>query len=328
VGPILALAYHPNGETFAAGGANASITIWQPGEAWRLSRPKGEADLDLSFIHEVTQFEQYQAQGELNITHPDSGYSARAGCAAAVETYEPCPEGFVQAFEANGQRLNLEPAEITNWPDALTFNSDGTKLAVAACRSETGNDCPQSGIWIWSLPHGTVKSHLTRVARIGGLMFSPNDRYLAYGGEGREIMLFDLNGERETALSLLNLPGQITDIAFSPDGSLLTASAAFQDPGPYANTINHSRIMVWETASGQVIAHGDLTGATAGELGFSEDGRLLEYFILEGIGDAFNIWTLGIDQWQELACRIANRNLTESEWGRYVIGEEYRQVCP
>jgi WD40 repeat protein len=141
-------------------------------------------------------------------------------------------------------------------------------------------------------------------------------------------MLLDLTTATETRLSMLNLPGQITGLIFNPDGSLLTASASYEDPGPYANTIQHGQMAVWDTASGQLIAHADLRGSTAGDPAFSEDGRFLEYLIQEGNEYPFQIWTLGLDQWQAIACRIANRNLTESEWQRYVIGEDYRLICP
>jgi WD40 repeat protein len=321
VGPVLTLAYHPEGESFAVGGGTGSITIWQPAETWRLSRSKGEVDWDLSFDHSGMN-------GDTGLPLPNSGYSATTGCAVSVESYERCPAGWVQAFQADGQPIDLEPADIPDRPGPLAFSSDGTLLAVAACLGEGDAYCSESGVWIWNLPGGELQSHVTRVAWLDKLVFSPDDRYLAYGGMGRDIMLFDRQDGREFALTLLPLPGQVTDIAFNPAGSLLAACASYEDPGPYANSIYHGRIVVWETQSGQVIAHSDLPGSTAGDLGFNEDGKLLEYLNLEGFGDLSTIWTLDIDQWQELACRIANRNLTESEWGRYMIGEEYREVCP
>ena len=337
VGPIRALAYDPGSKFFAVGGGNNSITIWHPDVTWRLTRPKSETDLEINFLHEWTQVENLPAQNDsssspvqenLRVKHIESGILAVGGCATTVDRYEPCPKGSVQAYQADGQLIDLQPADLAIRPETLSFNSDGTMLAVAACPSEPGYDCSSSEIWVWSLPGGQVKSWVTSVARINRLLFSPDGRYLAYGGEGKDVMLFNLESDREIRLSLLNLPGELTGLAFNPDGTRLAAGASYQDPGPYANTIQHSKMMIWETGSGQVIAHADLHGATTGDLAFSEDGRFLEYFTVEGSGFPFNIWPLGMDQWQELACRIANRNLTETEWQRYVIGEEYRQICP
>jgi WD40 repeat protein len=328
VGPILAIAWHPDSDTFAVGGGSEAITIWQPAENWRLLRPKEDTELDLNFFDEATQTEEVGEQNALRVTHIDSGYTAVSGCTETVESYEPCPEGFVEAYQPDGGPVDLQPAELNNWPKKLTFNADGTMLAVTICQTTNGYDCPESVIWIWNLPGGDVTQHATSIVRIDQLLFSPDGRYLAFGGEGTDVMLFDLYNDRETRLPLLNLPGQITGLAFSPDGARLTGSASYEDPGPYANTIQHGRMAVWDTESGQLIAQGDLRGSTAGQPAFSEDGRLLAYIIQEGNEYPFQIWTLGMDQWQEMACRIANRNLTESEWQRYVVGEEYRQICP
>jgi WD40 repeat protein len=233
----------------------------------------------------------------------------------------------VMAYQPDGLPIDLQPAAMTAWPEALTFNSDGTKLAVAACQSETGYDCPASEIWIWNLPGGEVKQLVATSIRVDSLWFSPDSRYLVSGGEGKEILLFDLENLRETHLSLTSLPGELISLAFSSDSSLLAASGAYYDPGPYLNDLRHGRLLLFETNSGQLIAHIELPGLTADTLTFSENGQLLK-LSLEGIGGSFEVWELGLDHWQDLACRVANRNLTESEWQRYVIGEEYRQVCP
>jgi WD40 repeat protein len=330
VGAILALTYHPNGDSFAAGGENASITVWEPDETWRLSRSRTDAEREMEFSYPQIQVEGVREEDRWRLIHQVSGYSAVSGCMTSVEAYEACPEGFVEAYQADGQIIDLQPAHIMNLPEHMTFNADGTKLAVTACQTLSGYNCLNS-IWIWSLPDGTVKEIVTPIVRINHLLFSPDGRYLAYGGEGRDIMLFDLSNDRETRLPLLNWPGQVTDLRFSPDGTRLAASASFEDPGPYANTINHGRIMVWDTASGSAIAHSSMRGWMVAGLGFSEDGQILQFVIQEGPGegdgDPGPIWLLGLDQWQQIACRIANRDLTEREWQRYVIGEEYRQVC-
>lgn len=337
VGAILSLAYSPDSQVFAAAGESSSITIWQPDENWRLARPLGEAEMEMTFIYEGTRVERLDKESsqpstpmhnKLRATHLDSGYSAIGGCAVSVEYYyEPCPQGLVMAYQPDGLPIDLQPAAMTAWPEALTFNSDGTKLAVAACQSETGYDCPASEIWIWNLPGGEVKQLVATSIRVDSLWFSPDSRYLVSGGEGKEILLFDLENLRETHLSLTSLPGELISLAFSSDSSLLAASGAYYDPGPYLNDLRHGRLLLFETNSGQLIAHIELPGLTADTLTFSENGQLLK-LSLEGIGGSFEVWELGLDHWQDLACRVANRNLTESEWQRYVIGEEYRQVCP
>lgn len=52
---------------------------------------------------------------------------------------------------------------------------------------------------------------------------------------------------------------------------------------------------------------------------------------LASIGDdgAVLLWDVDVDSWRARACRLAKRNLTRSEWDRYVgAGTAYRRTCP
>jgi len=40
------------------------------------------------------------------------------------------------------------------------------------------------------------------------------------------------------------------------------------------------------------------------------------------------IWDVNIEHWAATACRIAGRNLTQTEWDRYLPGQPYRSTCP
>lgn len=44
--------------------------------------------------------------------------------------------------------------------------------------------------------------------------------------------------------------------------------------------------------------------------------------------DSIYLWHLDVDAWKAQACKIANRNLTESEWGQYMGSEPYQRTCP
>jgi WD40 repeat protein len=332
VGAVLSLSFHPESGEFAATGENGSIIIWNPEMVWRLVRPIQEAELDLSFIENGTQWVDTSSlptsslYENMAVTESNSGVSAVAGCTVAVETYEPCPEAQVLAYQADGTLIDLEPVAITALPAALALSPEGAMLAAAACQGGTG--CAVSQIWIWTLPEGQVQDLLVPTVGITGLWFSPDGRRLVAGGESKDVLMIDLKSGRQSRLLLNRLPGQLFDLVFSPDGRWMVASGAYDDPGPYLNDLMRGSLLLAEVESGQLVTVLDLpTGSTAGVLGFSEDGRLLR-FLQEGFEGGLMVWELSSDRWQELACGIANRNLTESEWQRYVIGETFRQVCP
>lgn len=341
VGAILSLAYHPGDDVFAAAGENGNITLWQPDVTWRLERVKQEADMEKTFVYDNgTRLEELNIedsppsspiQEKLRATHVESGVSAVGGCAIHVEfDYEECPpeQLVIAAHEADGTPIDLQPADIALWPTALIFNSDATMLAAAACQVRPGFECGESHIWVWSLPGGEMRELVVPSVLVNRLIFSQDGRYLAAGGLGRHVTLFDLESGAETRLPMISFTGDLNGLTFSPDGSRLVASASFEDPGPYANSIQHNRLFEWDTASGQVLAHASFIEpvSTAINVYFSEDGQLVT-FEIDASEAPFRIWTLAPDQWQKLACRIANREITESEWQRYVIGEEYRPIC-
>jgi WD40 repeat protein len=84
---------------------------------------------------------------------------------------------------------------------------------------------------------------------------------------------------------------------------------------------------LWDVASGKPIgapftAHTDHVKSVA----FSPDGKTLAS---AGWESSIILWDVNLVDWQALACRKANRNLTLDEWQRYLGEDEpYRITCP
>ena len=64
-------------------------------------------------------------------------------------------------------------------------------------------------------------------------------------------------------------------------------------------------------------------GAAASAV-FEPGGKRL--LVVDGHGHGFT-WPTSLTAWEQRACTVAGRNLTRTEWTRYLPGQSYTQVC-
>ncbi|MFB3131403.1 MAG: hypothetical protein ACE10K_02655, partial [Rhodothermales bacterium] len=84
---------------------------------------------------------------------------------------------------------------------------------------------------------------------------------------------------------------------------------------------------LWDLETGQSLdtpITEDLEAVTS--LAFSSNGSRLASVSRDG---TLILWDLDPASWRALACRIANRNLTQAEWQTYIGNNTpYRRTCP
>jgi WD40 repeat protein len=135
-------------------------------------------------------------------------------------------------------------------PILLTSGSPGK--AGAAAGPSLGSTIPERYLRI--TPPGNVIQSYT-------IALSPDGKLLAVGGEfSGPTYLYDVATGKLAATLNVRGSGQITDVAFSPDGKLLAST-------------NGSRIFLWNVPTRTLAA--TLTNAGGSGLAFSPDGRLL-----------------------------------------------------
>ena len=223
---------------------------------------------------------------------------------------------------AAGRLPDLTPMGHSRGILELDFSPDGRMLASAG----------EDGVQIFSLESRDLPLQrlVTSVAAAGvrSIDFSPDGKLLATGATDGTIALWDTwTGDRQFQLLPVRsakAPGSqfgstsdriaVTSLAFGPGGALLAAGAI--DGG----------LALWDTRTGLPLATPlklgtePLTG-----LSFNADGKQLASASADF---PLVLWSLDVDSWIDLACAAARRNLTETEWKRYLGEKEYRPTCP
>ncbi len=95
---------------------------------------------------------------------------------------------------------------------------------------------------------------------------------------------------------------------FSPNGALLVSAAG-------------DEVILWDVASGRPL--GPPIECPTLSTALHPGGEALAC----GGSDEIVLWDLRLEAWQERACEMASRNLTEEEWRLFLRGETYRKTC-
>lgn len=239
--------------------------------------------------------------------------------------------------------------------NVVAFSPNGRWLAAG-----TGDDA-----LLWDLQDlGRPPARAAHDGWVLALAFSPDGRWLASGSQGRVIRLWDLAQPQGDQRTLLGHTGAINALAFSNDGTRLASASSDNtarvwpisaqtsgDPARdatvfsgYAGDVELVRfdhnashlittaadntVRLWnlDTPDQQpVLLRGHTGPVVAAAL--SPDDRRLATGSIDG---TIRIWTLPRAELAELACRMAGRNLTQSEWEQYVAGAGktvYQKTC-
>jgi WD40 repeat protein len=159
------------------------------------------------------------------------------------------------------QRRAVRELQLKSECVALVFSADGETLAT------TGRD-DSNEIVLWRVADGQRVRSVAAPSRSNtqwnGFALSPDFRLAAHTMPDFKLRLVDLGSGRELWTATATT-GELTTIAFSPDGRLLATGAGFEE----------TPIRLWDVATGREV--GRLEGHTGfvSHLAFSRDGRTL-----------------------------------------------------
>ena len=151
---------------------------------------------------------------------------------------------------------------------------------------------------------------------------SPDGQTVAWGEETLQFRDALTGREQGPPMEIDDGYTIITGLAYSPDGAWLALADAFggvQLRDAADGTLVHAfRPSLTPTDWG----YGDDAYRTT--IAFTPDGQQL---LSTGTYQPPTLWDVGVEALTARVCRIAGRNLSEGEWGRFVGGGGYRETC-
>jgi WD40 repeat protein len=246
------------------------------------------------------------------------------------------------AFSRDGRLIAASDATNNGWTSSIADQDRLSTLAIWHASSGKLSAAP--------LPLGTGP------ARFDPLAFSPDSRHVAVSTPDGRVLVVDAN-TAQTRQTLHPIGGDFTgSLAFAPDGTLATGSlngivqlwdpvSGAQVAGPLPVTAGPVSSIAFEPSGQRFVTTASQDGAvklfatptlqqvgatlntdqgTAATATFTHDGNSL--LVVNDRGNGFT-WPMSLAAWEQRACTVAGRNLTRSEWARFVTGQAYAEVC-
>ncbi len=224
-------------------------------------------------------------------------------------------EGVVEVFDpGSGERqaaLELVRDGTPLHPSALAFTPDGRLLA--STHETLGAAVWRRDGWVQLVqPEGVALPLYPEYPelRAAGFVFGPDAEEVLARGTADGVELLDPRSGRIVG-DLLGHRALVRAVAFSDDGALL---ASADDSGA---------VLLWDVRSRRQLGS-PLRAADGVPTQVFFAGRA---FVAISHDGSVTRWEMDPDAWEQRACRVASRSLTEAEWAELLPGRSYDPAC-
>ncbi|MBN9517010.1 WD40 repeat domain-containing protein, partial [bacterium] len=287
---VAAVAFAPNGKTFALAGADGVVEVWDAatlkGRATS-TRVKAPGPGALAFMPTTSFLATADADG-VGLHDPSGIKMSHRVWSLPTQVVAFAPNGKQIALRgsSNGGLVRVLPFPIdpaapggraredTDEVPPVAWSPDGKRL-MAVIR------LPSSGFWALTEPTVAAAPHVLGHGpdKFGGVTWSGDGKWIVTGGHDGKVIVTDSAAMKEVRKWSVAGPGErarVRSVVLSPDGAtVFTGIEAWPEQQARPTAPVHA-VVGWELATGREVVRLTLPpGGPVDALALSPDGRLL-----------------------------------------------------
>jgi WD40 repeat protein len=202
--PFPGIVFSPDGHRLAVGDPDGKLRIWTVG-ASTLDGPSLTADAPST---EAISALTYSTDGRTLVG---------GGC--AIRSLVGCEQGEIFVWDADTLALRKDIQGKSGMVTSLAWDPDPRIQAQFAIASIDGT------VTLWDIQSGQVGLVRRSSARINAVAYSPDGRLLAVGADA-DVFVYSAATQLFYGQKLKDHDGNVTSLAFAPDGSVLMSGSA------------------------------------------------------------------------------------------------------